>query len=118
VLSSYRKSTASPQIGGRSPKSGDKLMVTPVKSTIASYKKAGGVDAIGALVRSQNRDLETAMYKFTFHFFEGIQEWNLVLLADAPTQRDGPFSNNTTFQNAWYFDQKFTDGDLTSIKGN
>jgi hypothetical protein len=103
---------------GKYSVSGAQLTVTPAKSTIASYKKAGGVDALGALVKSQNRDLETATYKFTFHFFEGIQEWNLVLLADTPTQRDGPFSNNTTFQNAWYFDQKYTDGDLTSIRGN
>lgn len=103
---------------GKYSVSGGTLTVSPAKSTIASYKKAGGVDALGPLVRSQNRDLEIIAYKFTFHYFEGIQEWNLVLQADKPTQRDGPFSGNITFQNAWYFDQKYTDNDLTSIKGN
>jgi hypothetical protein len=39
-----------------------------------------------------------------------------VLQADAPTQADGAFSGNTTFQNAWYFDQKNTEGDLTSVR--
>jgi hypothetical protein len=94
--------------------SGNTLTVKPAKSTITSYKKAGGVDALGAVVSTQNRKLETLSYKFTFHYFSGIQEWNLVLQADTPTQRDGPFSNNTTFNNAWYFDQKYTDTDLTA----
>jgi hypothetical protein len=103
---------------GKYSVSGNKLTVSPAKSVISSYKKAGGVDALGTLVRSQNRDLETVTYTFTFHYFEGIAEWNLVLQADRPTQRDGAFSGNTTFANAWYFDQKYTDNDLTSIKGN
>ena len=103
---------------GKYSVSGNTLTVSPAKSVISSYKKAGGVDALGALVKSQNRDLETVTYRLTFHFFEGIKEWNLVLQADRPTQRDGVFSNNTTFPNAWYFDQKYTDNDLTSIKGN
>ena len=101
---------------GKYSVSGDTLTITPAKSVISSYKKAGGVDTLGALVKSQNRDLETVAYKFTFHYFEGIQEWNLVLQADKITQRDGQFSNNTTFPNAWYFDQKFTGNDLTAPK--
>jgi hypothetical protein len=103
---------------GKYSVSGDTLTITPSKSVISSYKKAGGVDALGPLVKSQNRDLETVAYKFTFHYFEGIQEWNLVLQADKQTQRDGQFSGNTTFSNAWYFDQKFTDNDLTAPKIN
>lgn len=95
---------------------GDTLTIKPAKSTITAYKKAGGVDALGAVVSTQNRKLDVVSYKFTFHFFEGIKEWNLVLQADAPTQRDGAFSNNTTFKNAWYFDQKYTDKDLTAAR--
>ncbi len=97
---------------------GNRITISPQKSTISSYKKAGGVDALGTLVKAENRPLETVTYNFTFHYFSGIQEWDLVLQADRPTNRDGPFSNNTTFPNAWYFDQKYTDGDLTSVKGN
>jgi hypothetical protein len=103
---------------GKYSVNGNTLTISPAKSVISSYKKAGGVDALGVLVKSQNRDLETVTYRFAFHFFEGIKEWNFVLQADKPTQRDGSFSNNTTFQNAWYFDQQYTDNDLTSIKGN
>ena len=101
---------------GKYAVSGSTLTITPLKSTIASYKKDGGVDALGPLVKSQNRDLETVAYRFNFHYFEGIQEWNLVLQADKTTQRDGPFSNNKSFENAWYFDQKYTDKDLTAVR--
>jgi len=101
---------------GRYTLSGNMLTVTPAKSTISAYKKAGGVDALGPVVSTQNRQLETVSYKLTFHYFSGIQEWNLVLQADAPTQRDGAFSTLTVFNNAWYFDQKFTNNDLTAIR--
>lgn len=60
--------------------------------------------------------LEPTTYTYGFHFFPGIQEWNLVLQAAAPTQRDGAFSGNTTYPNAWYFDQKFTNNDLTAAR--
>ena len=103
---------------GRYALSGNTLTVTPAKSSITAYKKAGGVDALGEVVSSQQRKLETVSYRFTFHYFAGIQEWNLVLQADATTQRDGPFSNNKSFENAWYFDQKYTGKDLTAVKPN
>jgi hypothetical protein len=37
-------------------------------------------------------------------------------MANSPTQRDGPFSNNKTFENAWYYDQKYIDADLTAAR--
>lgn len=101
---------------GRYAVEGNILTVTPAKSMISAYKKAGGVDALGAQVSSQNRKLETVAYKFTFHYFSGIDEWNLVLQADSPTQRDGQFSTLTVFNNAWYFDQKYTSTDLTAVR--
>ena len=103
---------------GRYSTAGNALTVTPVRSTITAYKKAGGTDALGPVAGTQNRSLASVTYKFTFHYFEGIKEWNLVLQADAPTQRDGQFSGNTTFPNAWYFDQKYTDRDLTAVRAN
>ena len=90
----------------------------PTKSTITAYKKAGGADALGTVASTQNRPLEKVAYKFTFHYFSGIQEWNLVLQADSPTQRDGAFSTLQVFNNAWYFDQKFTNTDLTAVRAN
>ena len=103
---------------GRYSVSGDTLTIAPAKSTITAYKKAGGADALGAVASTQNRPLEKVPYKFTFHYFSGIQEWNLVIQAYSPTQRDGQFSGNTTFKNAWYFDQKYTDTDLTAVRVN
>lgn len=103
---------------GRYTSSGNSITVTPAKSTITAHKKAGGTDALGAVASTQNRSLASVTYRFTFHYFEGIREWNLVLQADAPTQRDGQFSGNTTFPNAWYFDQKYTDTDLTAVRVN
>lgn len=97
---------------------GDILTIKPAKSTITAYQKAGGADALGAVASNQNRPLETVAYRFTFHYFSGIQEWNLVLQADKPTQRDGQFSTLTVFNNAWYFDRKHIDSDLTGVRIN
>ena len=62
-----------------------------------------GTDKWGNLLSTQNRLLEKVSYTFTKHYFSGIEEWNLVLQASQVTGRDGPFSNNTTFSNAWYY---------------
>jgi hypothetical protein len=97
---------------------GNQITIAPKKSVIEGYAKKGGVDELGPLIKSQNRGIETTTYNFTFHYFSGIQEWNLVLQAGQKTQRDGDFSNNTTFPNAWYFDQKYIDTDLTAPKAN
>ena len=102
---------------GRFSVSNNLINITPEKSVIESYTKKNDVDELGTLVKSENRKLEVTTYTFTFHYFSGIQEWNLVLQAPNPTQRDGNFSSNNTFPNAWYFDQKFIDNDLTSSKG-
>jgi len=93
------------------------ITVIPAESIIRSYEKKNGADELGALKQTKSRALETTTYNYNFHYFEGIALWNLVLQAPQTTRRDGPFSNNKTFQNAWYFDQRFTDKDLTSPRG-
>lgn len=102
---------------GRFSISNNLITITPEKSIIESYTKKNNVDELGTLVKSENRKMEVTTYTFTFHYFSGIQEWNLVLQAPNPTQRDGNFSSNNTYPNAWYFDQKYTDNELTSSKG-
>lgn len=92
--------------------SGGFLTISPSQSLVEKYSKKNGVDELGTLQESKSRALEKASYQYQFHFFQGIGEWNLVLQADRPTQRDGNFSSNTTFINAWYFDQRFTDKNL------
>lgn len=79
------------------------ITINPQKSIIETWSKKDGTDKWGQLVSSQNRALEKVTYQFTKHYFSGIQEWNLVLQCNNVTEREGPFSNNTTFANAWYY---------------
>jgi hypothetical protein len=88
------------------------LTISPTQSLVEKYSKKNGVDELGNLQESKARPLEKVAYRYQFHYFEGIGEWNLVLQADRPTQRDGNFSSNTTFPNARYFDQRFTEKNL------
>ncbi len=103
---------------GRFSVSNNSITVIPETSVIESYTKKNDVDELGTLVKSESRQLEVTTYTYTLHYFTGIQEWNLVLQASNPTKRDGNFSSNNTFPNAWYFDQKYIDTDLASLKGN
>jgi hypothetical protein len=83
--------------------SGDTLAIKPQKSVIQAWSKLNGGDGWGRLLTTQPRKLEPVTYKFTKHYFSGINEWNLVLQADQPTERDGPFSTFRLFPNAWYY---------------
>ena len=83
--------------------SGDILTINPQKSVIEAWSKKDGADKWGNLLSSQKRNLEKTNYRFTKHYFSGIQLWNLVLQADKTTEREEPFSSNTTFSNAWYY---------------
>lgn len=103
---------------GRYTSDNNLLTVIPEKSVIESYTKKNGVDELGTLVKSEMREPEQTTYTYTFHYFPGIQEWNLVLQAPYTTKRDGSFSSNDTYKNAWYFNQNYTDNDLTSATGN
>jgi hypothetical protein len=82
---------------------GASLTIKPKKSVIQAWSKLNGGDKFGRLLTSQNRTLETVTYRYTKHYFSGIDQWNLVLQSDKPTQRDGPFSTLTLFTNAWYY---------------
>jgi len=82
---------------------GNNITIQPKKSVIEAWSKKDGADKWGKLLTTQNRPLEKVTYQFTKHYFSGIQQWNLVLQATKPTQRDGPYSGNTTFSNAWYY---------------
>lgn len=89
---------------GRYLVNGNDLTVTPQESVIESWSKKSGTDKFDKLLSTQKRELEKVTYQYTMHFFTGITEWNLVLQAGGKvTERDGPFGNNTTFSNAWYF---------------
>lgn len=83
--------------------SGNHVTVIPQESVIEAWSKKDGGDKWGQLISSQKRTLEKTTYQFTKYYFSGIQVWNLVLQNNTSTQRDGPYSNNKTFANAWYY---------------
>ena len=83
----------------------DTLTIKPQKSVIQAWSKLNGGDKWGRLLSTQSRKLEAVTYKFTRHYFSGIDEWNLVLQSEQPTERDGPFSTLKVFPNAWYYKQ-------------
>ena len=83
--------------------SGNQLTIIPNKSVIEAWSKKDNVDKWGKLISTQNRKLEKVTYQFAKHYFSGIDQWNLVLQASVPTERDGPFSGNSTFNNAWLY---------------
>ncbi len=82
---------------------GTSVAVVPQKSVIEAWTKKNNTDNWGTFINTQNKPLEKTTYQFTRHYFSGIQQWNLVLQSDKATQRDGPFSSNDTFANAWYY---------------
>lgn len=83
--------------------SGSSITINPKKSVLESWSKKDGGDDFGKLLSTKTVALEKVTYQFRKHYFSGIQETNLVLQADKPTQRDGPFSNNLSYNNAWYY---------------
>jgi hypothetical protein len=83
---------------------GNALTIVPQQSVIESWSKKSGTDKFDKLISTEKRALEKVTYQYTMHYFSGITEWNLVLQAGGKvTERDGPFGNNTSFNNAWYF---------------
>jgi hypothetical protein len=107
----FTKETGTYQLTGNS------LTIIPQKSFIQAWTKGtvtesdgrrSVTDNWGTLVSTQNRKLEKVMYKITKHYFSGIQEWQLILSANATNDRDGPFTTNSNFPNSWlYGTQKF-----------
>jgi hypothetical protein len=78
---------------------GDSLTVSPSKSTATLRNRAGVVK------QSKNNQLETMAYGWSLHFFEGINETNLVLRPARQTTRDGGFSANSDFPNSYLYGQ-------------
>lgn len=98
--------------------SGNNLTLTPQKSVLEAWSKKDGTDKWGNFLSTQNITLEKVTYQFTKHYFSGIQEWNLVLQAGSVTKRDGPFSGNTTFSNAYYYSPLSNTHPVIELPGN
>lgn len=92
--------------------SGKTITVTPQKSVIEKWTKGYTMEAdgrkvyhdkLGKLISSQKRPLEKITYSYTWEYFSGIDQWNLLLSTDKPTLRDGPFNGGNSFANTYMF---------------
>jgi hypothetical protein len=73
---------------------GDSITITPRKSQTNS--NSGG---------PKNNPLETVTYRWTIHYFEGIQSYALILHPDHQTNRDGGFDYVLAFPNSYSYSQ-------------
>jgi hypothetical protein len=73
---------------------GDSITITPRKSQTNS--NSGGL---------RNNPLETVTYRWTIHYFEGIQSYSLILHPDHQTNRDGGFDYVLAFPNSYSYSQ-------------
>jgi hypothetical protein len=78
---------------------GDSLTIVPKTS------KATLRNLAGAVQQTKSNPLEKVAYKWTTHYFEGIQETNLVLTPPQKTSRDGVMGGNSLFPNAYLYKQ-------------
>jgi hypothetical protein len=80
---------------------GDLLTVTP-KRSITTVKNREG-----AVIKTQRNELETTAYRWTLHYFAGLQETQLILQTGAETNRDGAFASNDLFPRSYLLSQKY-----------
>ena len=80
---------------------GDVLTVTPRRSILTIKNREGVV------LKTQKNALETTAYRWTLHYFAGLQETQLVLQTGAETNRDGAFASNDLFPNSYLLGQKY-----------
>ncbi len=82
---------------------GNTITIIPQTSFLETWSKENGTDKLGKLKTRQNRKLEKETYQFSSQYFSGIDEWQLVLQLDHQTERDGPYSLNSSFANSWLY---------------
>lgn len=96
----YRRESGSYRLDGEG------FTLTPRQSVSESWtKKQGQLNDPGQLISRQTNTLEAARYRFVYHYSSGIREWNLILMTDRETGRDGRFESNTLFPNGWFYKQ-------------
>lgn len=86
---------------------GKQIEIIPQSGIVEVWSK-GNSDKAGKLLKTEKRKLEKISYTFTLHYFSGIKETNLVLQYATTTARDGAFSSNNLFPNAWYYKRPFS----------
>ena len=71
---------------------GDSMTITPKKSQTRSNSEG-----------LRNNPLETVVYRWTIHYFEGIGEYALIMHPDHQTKRDGGFDYVLAFPNSYSY---------------
>ena len=102
----FKKETGTYQLSGNS------LTLVPQKGYIQAWTKATIIDSTGKpattdkwgkLVSTQSTKLERVTYQVSKQYFSGIQEWQIVMQTSNPTERDGPFTGNSSFPNSYLY---------------
>ena len=85
---------------------GEGFTLTPRQSVSECWsKQPGHLDNPGQLISRQTNPLESASYRFLYHYSSGIREWNLILMTDRETGRDGKFDGGSLFPKGWFYKQ-------------
>ena len=80
------------------------LTLTPTRSVMEVWTRRRDKPTLpDRLKASQSNPLTATRYRTAWHYWTGQREWNLVLMADQETLRDGRFSTMAAFPNAWYY---------------
>lgn len=83
---------------------GEGFTLAPRQSVSECWsKKPGHLDDPGQLISRQANPLESASYRFTYHYSSGVREWNLILMTERETGRDGKFDGGSLFPNGWFY---------------
>jgi hypothetical protein len=80
---------------------GNQLNLSPA----SSYTRK--VDLNGTLKKTEQLPLTKRTYRWALHYFEGIQETNLVLSAVAENMLDGGYGSSSQFPNSFLYSREF-----------
>jgi hypothetical protein len=80
---------------------GQQITITPASA------KMRMTDLNGKLKKSQNLSLVPRVYTWQLYYFEGIQEYNLVLASGKENTIDGGFSGNSLFPSSFLYSMKY-----------
>ncbi len=83
---------------------GDGLLLMPRQSATEAWsKRSDDKDLPDRRLAVEAHPLAATRYRTAWHYWSGQKEWNLVLLADQETARDGAFAGNGPHPRGWYF---------------
>ena len=57
--------------------------------------------------KNSKNELETTAYRWSFYYFAGLQETQLILQTRAETNRDGAFASSDIFPHSYLLSQKY-----------